>query len=73
MQILIDKIISSPELGIFGLLFLYTFYLLRKDAEARLADYRNIVSQLIDVVKQNTEANTRLHQSIESLHDKISQ
>jgi hypothetical protein len=73
MEAILDKLIQSPEMGVFGMLFLLTFYLLRKDAISHRNEYKEILERMMEIVKQNTEANTKLHESIEHLRDKISQ
>lgn len=67
MDTLFDKILNQPELGIFGLLFLYTFYLLRKDASEHRGEYKEIAEKLMTIVEANTVANTKLNESIETL------
>ena len=62
---------QSGQSGIFFVLFVIIIWFFRRDAQEHKREYRETALQMFGVVNKNTEANTRLAESIKDLKDRI--
>lgn len=71
---LIDIIFKNSQAGLSGLflaLAVFMFIYLRKDTEDHRKEYKEVIDTLFRIVDKNTQANTRLADSINDLKDRI--
>lgn len=74
MEQLATQLVQSSDLGlssVFLALYLMLFYTLRKDHKEHKEEYRCISNRMLDVVRQNSENNARLAESIKQMHDRL--
>lgn len=70
----VNALIQQTDLGlssVFLALYLMLFYTLRKDHQEHKEEFRQMSSQMLDVVRQNSENNARLAESIKQMHDRL--
>jgi predicted metalloendopeptidase len=71
---IIESILGNEQLGvstIFLALTVGVFYYLRKDTAEHRKEYKETVQQMFQVVEKNTEANTKLSQTIDELRHEL--
>ncbi len=74
MEAIVKALINNKDLGpagLFIIILLAMFWLWRKDQKEHRAEYKEVSLQMFEVITQNTEASTKLSESITDLKDQV--